>query len=80
MSYEYNGKAVQKIAKHVLCEQTLYIWGLLPLQRHTGKWSKTVIEYKSQKTSRLPIVDIAPMDIGGAHQEFGVDVGAVCFL
>lgn len=52
----------------------------LSLQKHTGQWSKTVIEYKSQKTSRLPIVDIAPMDIGGAHQEFGVDLGAVCFL
>ncbi|MEQ2164343.1 Collagen alpha-1(II) chain, partial [Goodea atripinnis] len=50
------------------------------LQRHTGHWGKTVIEYRSQKTSRLPIVDIAPMDIGGADQEFGVDVGPVCFL
>ncbi|KAK0146918.1 Collagen alpha-1(II) chain [Merluccius polli] len=48
--------------------------------RHTGQWGKTVIEYRSQKTSRLPLVDIAPMDIGGADQEFGVDVGAVCFL
>ncbi|KAG5836498.1 hypothetical protein ANANG_G00255960 [Anguilla anguilla] len=51
-----------------------------PPQKHTGHWGKTVIEYKTQKTSRLPIVDIAPMDIGGADQEFGVDVGAVCFL
>ncbi|XP_009327556.1 PREDICTED: collagen alpha-1(II) chain-like, partial [Pygoscelis adeliae] len=48
--------------------------------KHTGKWGKTVIEYRSQKTSRLPIVDIAPMDIGGAEQEFGVDIGPVCFL
>ncbi|CAB1445080.1 unnamed protein product [Pleuronectes platessa] len=48
--------------------------------KHTGQWGKTVIEYRSQKTSRLPIVDIAPMDIGGSDQEFGVDVGAVCFL
>lgn len=52
----------------------------LSSQRHTGQWSKTVMEYRSQKTSRLPIVDIAPMDIGGADQEFGVDVGPVCFL
>ncbi|XP_027767143.1 collagen alpha-1(II) chain-like [Empidonax traillii] len=48
--------------------------------KHTGKWGKTVIEYRSQKTSRLPIVDIAPLDIGGAEQEFGVDIGPVCFL
>ena len=52
----------------------------LSLQKHTGQCGKTVIEYRSQKTSRLPLVDIAPMDIGGADQEFGVDVGAVCFL
>lgn len=50
------------------------------LQKHTGQWGKTVIEYKTQKTSRLPIVDIAPLDIGGANQEFGVDIGSVCFL
>lgn len=49
-------------------------------QKHTGQWGKTVMEYRSQKTSRLPIVDIAPLDIGGADQEFGVEVGAVCFL
>lgn len=49
-------------------------------QKHTGQWGKTVVEYRSQKTSRLPIVDIAPMDIGGSDQEFGVEVGAVCFL
>ncbi|KAI4896719.1 hypothetical protein NFI96_024008, partial [Prochilodus magdalenae] len=47
---------------------------------HKGQWGRTIIEYKSQKTSRLPIVDIAPMDIGEADQEFGVDIGAVCFL
>lgn len=49
-------------------------------KKHTGQWAKTVIEYKTQKTSRLPIVDIAPMDIGREDQEFGVDIGAVCFL
>lgn len=50
------------------------------LQKHSGQWAKTVIEYKTQKTSRLPIVDIAPLDVGGANQEFGVDIGPVCFL
>uniref|UniRef100_A0A8C4X0B4 Fibrillar collagen NC1 domain-containing protein n=1 Tax=Eptatretus burgeri TaxID=7764 RepID=A0A8C4X0B4_EPTBU len=48
-------------------------------QRHTSKWSKTVMEYRTQKTSRLPIIDIAPMDIGEAGQQFGVDIGPVCF-
>lgn len=57
-----------------------FFYTYLPPQKHTGQWGKTVIEYKTMKTSRLPIVDIAPMDIGGADQEFGVDIGAVCFL
>lgn len=47
--------------------------------RHTGQWSKTVIEYRTNKPSRLPILDIAPLDIGGADQEFGLDIGPVCF-
>jgi len=47
---------------------------------HTGSWGKTVIDYKTSKTSRLPIIDIAPMDVGAADQEFGVEVGPVCFL
>ncbi|NXM58243.1 CO1A1 protein, partial [Illadopsis cleaveri] len=47
---------------------------------HTGTWGKTVIEYKTTKTSRLPIIDLAPMDVGAPDQEFGIDIGPVCFL
>lgn len=50
------------------------------LQQANGNWGKTVFEYRTQKTARLPIVDIAPVDIGGSDQEFGVDIGPVCFL
>lgn len=48
--------------------------------QHTGQWGKTVIEYKTPKTSRLPITDVAPMDIGAPDQEFGVEIGPVCFV
>uniref|UniRef100_UPI00398EFE09 collagen alpha-1(III) chain-like n=1 Tax=Pristiophorus japonicus TaxID=55135 RepID=UPI00398EFE09 len=47
--------------------------------KHTGEWDMTVFEYRTRKTIRLPIVDIAPMDIGAEDQEFGVDIGPVCF-
>lgn len=47
--------------------------------RKTNEWRKTVIEYKTNKPSRLPILDIALLDIGGADQDFIVDVGPVCF-
>lgn len=46
----------------------------------SSNWGKTVFEYRTQKTARLPIVDIAPVDIGGPDQEFGIDIGPVCFL
>lgn len=49
-------------------------------QSHTGTWGKTVIEYKTTKTSRLPIIDVAPLDIGAPDQEFGLDVGPACFV
>lgn len=48
-------------------------------QKKTNEWGKTIIEYKTNKPSRLPFLDIAPLDIGGADQEFSVDVGPVCF-
>ncbi|KAG8515656.1 Collagen alpha-1(III) chain [Galemys pyrenaicus] len=48
--------------------------------KHTGEWGKTVFEYRTRKAMRLPIIDFAPYDIGGPDQEFGVDVGPVCFL
>ncbi|NXI60309.1 CO1A1 protein, partial [Chloroceryle aenea] len=39
-----------------------------------------IIEYKTTKTSRLPIIDLAPMDVGAPDQEFGINIGPVCFL
>lgn len=51
----------------------------LLLQRKNNQWGKTIIEYRTNKPSRLPILDIAPLDIGGADQEFGLDIGPVCF-
>lgn len=48
-------------------------------QKSSSEWSQTVFEYRTQKPSKLPIVDMAPVDVGGAEQEFGIDVGPVCF-
>lgn len=47
--------------------------------KSNGEWGKTVIEYRTQTSARLPVVDLAPMDIGKADQEFGLDIGPVCF-
>lgn len=48
-------------------------------QKKTNEWKKTIIEYKTNKPSRLPILDIAPLDIGGADQEIRLNIGPVCF-
>lgn len=53
--------------------------GFLFPQTSNGAWGKTVIEYRTQTPARLPVVDLAPMDVGKADQEFGLDIGPVCF-
>ncbi|EDO49401.1 predicted protein, partial [Nematostella vectensis] len=44
-----------------------------------GKWRKTVLEVNTESTHRLPIVDIAVFDIGDRDEEFGLQIGSVCF-
>uniref|UniRef100_UPI00397F0482 hypothetical protein n=1 Tax=Salmonella sp. s51884 TaxID=3159654 RepID=UPI00397F0482 len=47
---------------------------------HTDEWSRAVLEYTTKSTKKLPIVDIAPADIGMEEQQFGLELGPVCFL
>lgn len=49
-------------------------------QKRNGNVGKTVFEYRTQNVARLPIIDLAPVDIGSADQEFGVEIGPVCFM
>lgn len=50
------------------------------LQKRNGNMGKTVFEYRTQNVARLPIIDIAPVDIGSTDQEFGIEIGPVCFV
>lgn len=52
---------------------------VVPLQKSDGLWGKTVIQYRSQTAARLPVLDLGLMDTGKAEQEFGLDLGPVCF-
>lgn len=52
----------------------------LVFQKRNGNVGKTVFEYRTQKVARLPIIDIAPVDIGNTDQEFGIEIGPVCFV
>lgn len=42
-------------------------------------WEKTILEFSTDKTQHLPIVDVGLRDVGGEGQEFSVEIGAVCF-
>lgn len=48
-------------------------------QYRQDKWTRTVFEFKTRKPQRLPVVDIAPTDIGQENQAFGVELGPVCY-
>ncbi|XP_046811584.1 collagen alpha-2(I) chain-like [Lucilia cuprina] len=48
-------------------------------RKRSNNWDKSVLTYTTDKSQRLPIVDIAVRDIGNANQEFRIELGAACF-
>ncbi|MEJ1271139.1 collagen type V alpha 2 [Cricetulus griseus] len=48
--------------------------------KRNGNVGKTIFEYRTQNVARLPIIDLAPVDIGNTDQEFGIEIGPVCFM
>lgn len=44
-----------------------------------GKWHKTVFEVETTATSKLPVSDIAVFDVADDNEEFGIELGPVCF-
>lgn len=81
-----------KYLRHHQLEFRLFLrwdvdWFLLSLpppppffQKRNGNVGKTVFEYRTQNVARLPIIDIAPVDVGSTDQEFGIEIGPVCFV
>lgn len=49
------------------------------LQMKSNSWSKTIINYSTEKPTRLPIIDIAVRDIGTAEAEFSIEIGDICY-
>ncbi|KAI8128640.1 Collagen alpha-1(II) chain [Lucilia cuprina] len=47
--------------------------------KRSNSWDKSILTYTTDKSQRLPIVDIAVRDIGNANQEFRIELGAACF-
>lgn len=45
-----------------------------------GKWRKAIFEIDTPKTQRLPLHDIAIYVTGDKREEFGLEVGPVCFM
>lgn len=42
-------------------------------------WSKTLFRYTTERSTRLPLIDVAIRDIGNSDQEFSIEIGPVCF-
>ena len=42
-------------------------------------WNQADFEFITKRTAKLPIVDIAVYDVNDKNEEFGLDVGPVCF-
>ncbi|GIY03063.1 collagen alpha-1(II) chain, partial [Caerostris extrusa] len=49
-------------------------------QNRSDDWSFTILNYSTNKPQRLPIIDIAPRDVGLKDQEFGISIGQACFV
>jgi hypothetical protein len=52
----------------------------LIFQINDDKWRQTVIEMRTGNPSRLPIRDVATYASNAEHQEFGIELGLVCFV
>lgn len=42
-------------------------------------WNQADFEFTTKWTAKLPIADIAVFDVNDKNEEFGLDVGPVCF-
>lgn len=42
-------------------------------------WKQTVFQVNTENVDRLPIQDIAAYDIADPNEQFGLEVGPVCF-
>jgi hypothetical protein len=45
----------------------------------SSNWNKAVMQVNTKATARMPIKDIATLDAGNSGQQFGFDIGPVCF-
>ena len=68
-------RIVARTLYRVLTEGSLFF----PLKVKNGTWLQTVIQIDTTKPNRLPIVDVAAYDIGDSSEEFGLEIGPVCF-
>lgn len=46
---------------------------------NSGEWGRAVISYETALTDNLPFEDFSVGDLGAEDQEFGLEMGKVCF-
>jgi len=48
-------------------------------QAKDGSWKKTIFEVQTERVEKLPIQDVEVYDVFDANEEFGLEIGPVCF-
>jgi hypothetical protein len=48
-------------------------------QTKDDTWGETILEVRGKNPTNLPIRDIAVYDVGDDGEEFGLELGQVCF-
>lgn len=48
-------------------------------QTKKDTWGRAILSVSVNLASHLPVKDIGLQDIGGASQQFGLELGRVCF-
>ena len=48
-------------------------------QTKDDTWGETILEVRGKNPTSLPIRDIAVYDVGDDGEEFGLELGQVCF-
>lgn len=56
-----------------------FFYFILHLQSQSDSWGRVVLDYETDITDNLPFEDFSVGDLGADNQEFGLDMGKVCF-
>ena len=64
----------------IILTREIFIISFSCFQTKDNDWHKTILEITTKLKDSLPVVDVAPYDIGKDNQRFKIELGPVCFM